>query len=235
MQDSPEESPVGGGSPRAVLPATVYAVDDDQSLLDLIAKVGERCGLRTVPCRTAQDFLEAYDAKQPGCLLIDIYLPDMNGMQLLDLIVERKWRIPVVMMTGRAEVEQAVHAFKAGSLDFLQKPFTLQQLEAVIRRAVDLDARWRDEDKERGDVQRRIGNLTPREKQVMQLVVAGRSNKLIAAELGLSPKTVEVHRANVMHKMGAKTLPDLVKMVVTRGGEAANEPPKPKAGSEPGE
>jgi FixJ family two-component response regulator len=202
--------------------AVVYVVDDEPSLRDLMRRIVERLGYRYVGCATAQELLAAFRPEEHGCLVIDMYLPDMHGMELLDLIVAKRWRIPIICISGRAQFTMAVHAFKSGSIDFLEKPFTVAAMEQAIERALAIDRKARERDDELSETKRRLGQLTPRERQVMELVVAGRSNRLIATELGLSTKTVEVHRANVMHKMAAASLADLVKMVYAeRAGEPA--------------
>ncbi len=207
------ESPVilpQGPKPR---PPVVYVVDDEPSLRDLMRRIVERLGYRYVGCATAQELLAAFNPAEHGCLVIDMYLPDMHGMQLLDLIVAKKWRIPIICISGRAQFTMAVHAFKSGSIDFLEKPFTIAAMEQAIQRALEIDSKTRERTVQISETKRRLEQLTPRERQVLELVVAGRSNRLIATELGLSTKTVEVHRANVMHKMAAESLADLVKMV----------------------
>ncbi len=203
---------------RPSLTPTVYVVDDEPSVGDLLRRAIARMGYVPAVFLTAKDFLAAFDPARPGCLILDVHLPDMSGLQLLDVLNERRAPVPVVFMSGRAQFAMAVHAFKAGSLDFLEKPFTIQAMEAAIQRAIDTDHKNRELAGKKTDALRKIDSLTPRERQVMELVVSGRSNKRIADELGLSQKTIEVHRANVMTKMEAPSLADLVRMVVKDAG-----------------
>lgn len=217
---------MGEAEPNVILPQgpqrsspVVYVVDDEPSLRDLMRRIVERLGLRYVACATAQELITAFNPAEPGCVVIDMYLPDMHGMELLDLIVEKRWRIPVICISGRAQFTMAVHAFKSGSIDFLEKPFTVAAMEQAIQKALEIDSRTRQRSGEVTEIQRRLAQLTPRERQVMDLVVAGKSNRVVATDLGLSPKTVEVHRANVMHKMAAASLAELVKMVYAERAE----------------
>lgn len=202
------------GNETRTTPAVVYVVDDEPSICRLFEKVCGDMGFETRTFSRAEDFLQAYDPSLTGCVVLDVYLPSMSGLDLLEEIANRGWHMPIVIVSGRAEVSTAVRAFKLGSIDFLEKPFTKEQIEGAVQHAVELDRERRVEQGEIDEIRRRIGRLTPRERQVMDLVVAGKSNRLIAEDLGVSPKTVEVHRANVMQKMQADSLARLVKMVM---------------------
>jgi FixJ family two-component response regulator len=206
---------------KATVPPIVHVVDDEPSVCRVFERVGALIGIETKSYSTAEAFLAAHDPKRPGCLILDLHLPTMSGLELLDEIGRRQWQLPIIIMSGKAAVSQAVAAFKAGSIDFLEKPFGTKEIEAAMRHALDVDRQNRELDAKktkleavRSEIQQRIDKLTPRERQVMDLVVAGKSNRIIAADLGVSPKTIEVHRANVMQKMEAESLAELVKMAI---------------------
>ncbi len=192
----------------------VHVIDDEPSICRLFERVCTQIGLRTKSYGQAEAFLAEYDPAIPGCVILDVHLPLMSGLELLEEMSRRGWKAPIVIISGKAEVSHAVRAFRLGSIDFLEKPFAKDEIENVVRRAVEVDRVQREGQAERDEIQKRVAKLTPREKQVMALVVAGKSNRVIAADLGVSPKTVEVHRANVMQKMQADSLAQLVKMVV---------------------
>src|SRR5215470_10794826 len=199
----------------AVQDATVFVVDDDQAVrqsLDLLIK---SVGHRVQTFRSAQEFLDGYDPARPGCLILDIRMPGMSGLELQKTLRERQIDIPTIFITGHGDVPVAVRALKDGAFDFLEKPFSKQLLLENIRDALKTDAEHRRRRGQKDGVTTRLACLTEREKQVMDLVVAGKVNKEVAAALGLSKKTVEVHRANVMQKLGVDSLADLVKLAVT--------------------
>lgn len=192
----------------------VRVIDDEPSICRLFERVCAQLGLAIETFSQAETFLDKYDEKRPGCVVLDVHLPSMSGLELLEEVSQRGWSIPFVIISGKAEVSTAIRAFKLGSIDFLEKPFAKDEIEAAIRKAVAIDTELREKAAESAEIHGRIAKLTPREKQVMGLVVSGKSNRIIAEELGVSPKTVEVHRANVMQKMQADSLAQLVKMVV---------------------
>jgi FixJ family two-component response regulator len=164
-------------------------------------------------CASAQEFLDVYNPETPGCLVLDIRLPGMGGLELQTELAERHVHIPIIIVTGHAEVPIAVRAMKAGAVDFIEKPFSDQVLLDCIRRALQRDSESRGDQLRREAIAVRIRTLTPRETEVMEKVVEGNSNKMIAAQLGVSRKTVEAHRAGVMKKMEAQSVADLVRMV----------------------
>ncbi len=206
--------------------ATIHVVDDEPSICRLFERICAQMGLRVQTYSGAEAFLENYDPETPGCLILDVQLPQMSGLELLERISELQWRIPIVIISGKAEVSTAVRAFKLGTIDFLEKPFTKDEIAAVVTNAVQIDLQQRRENAQLSEIARRVNKLTPRERQVMDLVVEGKSNRVIADELGVSPKTIEVHRANVMQKMEAGSLAGLVRMVIAnRQGSA--EPVRP--------
>ncbi|MFI5397089.1 MAG: response regulator transcription factor [Candidatus Binatia bacterium] len=203
--------------------ATVFVVDDDPAMRESLRWLIESVGLNVETFPTAQEFLESYDPSTPGCLVLDIRMPGMSGLDLQSELAARKIPVPILIITGHAEVPVAVRALKAGALDFIQKPFSDQLLLDRIRRAIEADVLSRRAWSERAEVAARVGQLTPREREVMDLVIAGKANKVIASELGLSPKTVEVHRAHVMKKMQVDSLADLVRLGILARGENPRE------------
>jgi len=191
---------------------TVFVVDDDPAMRDSLCWLLQSVDLHVETYPSADAFLAAYDAGRPGCLVLDVRMPGMSGLNLQDELRARNIRLPIIMLSGHAEVPTAVRALKAGAIDFMEKPFSDELLLDRIRQAIDLDRERRDAGARRAAVAERYALLTPREREVMELVTAGKANKVIAADLGLSPKTVEVHRAAVMDKMHADSVADLVRM-----------------------
>lgn len=191
---------------------TVFIVDDDQAARESLRWLLESVG-HTVRCHaSAHEFMAVYDGRVPGCLVLDVRMPGMSGLELQSHLLERGWCLPVIIVTGHGDVPMAVRAMKAGAVDFLQKPYNDQTLLDRIAQALELCRHRRLTHDERLRIQANYRQLTPREREVAALVVAGKANKVIAAELGLSPKTIEVHRANVMFKMRAHSLSQLVQM-----------------------
>ena len=193
---------------------TVFVVDDDpamrSSLQFLIESIGHR--VRTFP--TAEAFLDAWDGGAPGCLVLDVRMPGMSGLDLQAELQRRGRTIPTIVITGHAEVTMAVRAVKNGALDFLEKPFSDQLLLDRIAQAIEVDRQEREHHARRAVIAERLARLTAREREVLTLVVQGRPNKEIAATLSLSPKTVEVHRAHVMDKMEVDSLAELIRCVL---------------------
>ena len=191
---------------------TVFVVDDDPAMRDSLCWLLQSVDLHVETYPSADAFLAAYDPGRPGCLVLDVRMPGMSGLNLQDELRTRHIRLPIIMLSGHAEVPTAVRALKAGAIDFMEKPFSDELLLDRIRQAIDLDREQREAEARRTAVAARYALLTPREREVMELVTAGKANKVIAADLGLSPKTVEVHRAAVMDKMRADSVADLVRM-----------------------
>ena len=189
-------------------------VDDEPTILTLFQRIGERNGFDVECHDTATSFLAQFDDRRPGCLVLDLMLPDRSGIEVLEELTQRGCELPVVFMSGMARVSEAVRALKLGSIDFVEKPFEIGPLTEVLRRAVDLDLRRRQNDADQDQIRRRLASLTRREQEVMEQIVRGAANKEVAAKLGLSHKTVEVHRANVMRKTAAGSLAELVRMHV---------------------
>lgn len=204
----------GSASPSSsrVEPPLVRVVDDEPSILALFERIGQLCGFEVDCHTTAESFLNAFDEERPGCLVIDLILPDRSGIEVLQEVTTRGSELPVVFMSGMARVSQAVLALKLGSIDFIEKPFHIQQIAEVLRRAVDIDLNRRLQNGNQNNLLRRFESLTQRETQVMNQIVQGAANKEVAASLGLSHKTIEVHRANVMRKTQAGSLAELVRL-----------------------
>jgi len=166
------------------------------------------------------EFLSKYDANQAGCLVLDVRMPEMSGLEVQQQLNRSGALIPVILITGHGDIPMAVQAMKDGAFDFLQKPFRDQELLDRINAALKQDAQNRESVDRLADLRQRAESLTPREREVMGHVVDGKANKVIAIDLGLSERTVEIHRANVMEKMAARSVAHLVKMHLTLGGEA---------------
>lgn len=193
---------------------TVFIVDDDPAMRDSLGFLIGSVGRRVETYASAEDFLEAYDTERPGCIVLDVRMPGLSGLELMEKLNEDRFAPPVVLITGHGDIPMAVRALKAGAFDFIEKPFSDQVLLERIQQALQKDSQERTEEQDRSDIERRAGRLTAREEQVFELVVAGKPNKVVASDLGLSQKTVEVHRAHVMEKMRAESFADLVKMAV---------------------
>jgi FixJ family two-component response regulator len=198
--------------------ATVFIVDDDGALRESLAFLVNSVGYRVETFSSARAFLDGYDPSRAGCLVLDIRMPGMSGLELQERLAQRGSSIAIVVITGFGDVPMAVRALKHGAIDFLEKPFTDQDLLDRISEAIEIDAQRRATSKHKDDVATRMMRLTMRERQVMSNLLAGKSNKAIASQLGLSPKTVEVHRARMMHKMRAATFAELLQLV--RGYES---------------
>jgi len=190
----------------------VFVVDDDPSVRSSLSLLLDSVGLAVECFSSAVEFLEAYDADRPGCLLLDIRLPVTSGLGLQDQLGSMRSILPIIFLTGHADVPLAVRAMQAGAFDFMEKPFNDQELIDRTHAALEQDARNREELKQRRIIVDRLARLTAREQQVMKLVVDGEANKVVADRLGISERTVEIHRARVMEKMHATSLAHLVRM-----------------------
>lgn len=191
---------------------TVFIVDDDQAVARSLRWLIESVQLRVETFASAQAFLDGYAAEKPGCLILDVRMPGMSGIELQERLTVQRIRIPIIFITGHGDVQMAVRAVQAGAFDFIEKPFNDQDLLDRIQRAISFDSERRERDTQRARLSALFASLTPREREVMDLVVEGMSNKAVANSLGLSAKTVEVHRAKVMEKMNARSVSDLVRM-----------------------
>ena len=193
---------------------TVFVVDDEPDMRSALTRVFRSEGLDVVAFGSAQEFLEAYAPGSGGCVVLDLMMPGMTGLQLQQQLRARAIEVPLIFLTGTADVRVAVEAMRAGAADFLEKPFENDQLVQRVRIALHVGGQARESALRRSEIEQRLAQLTPREREVMDLVVAGNSNKQVADTLSLSARTVEVHRAHIMEKMGANTLADLVRMAL---------------------
>jgi RNA polymerase sigma factor (sigma-70 family) len=193
---------------------TVFIVDDDEAVRDSLGWLMQSVGLPTETFSSAQDFLEADLRGRAGCLLLDIRMPGMSGLELQERLEDMGVHVPVIIITGHGDVPMAVRALKAGAMDFIEKPFNDQVILDCVQAAIEQDNAQREALIRRDDISARIATLTPREREVLDLVVAGKLNKIIAADLGVSQKTVEAHRAKVMEKLEARSVSQLVRMVM---------------------
>jgi RNA polymerase sigma factor (sigma-70 family) len=191
---------------------TVFIVDDDLAIRHGMTLLMRSVGLKSEVFATANDFLERFDSCSAGCLVLDIRMPGLSGLELQQRLLELEVSIPIIFITGHADVPMAVEAMQKGAFAFIQKPFRDQELLESISEAVISGNRERRKQETRSAVKARLQTLTRREREVMDLVVAGKPNKVIAFELGVSQRTVEVHRARVMEKMQARSLAGLVRM-----------------------
>lgn len=195
----------------------IFIVDDDVSARESLSVLLVTAGHEVETFASAQEFLAAYDRDQPGCLLLDISMPGMSGLELQAQLNERHAILPIIFMTGHGDVPTAVEAMQAGASDFLQKSFRDHELLDRVSRALAKDAANRALLGEKAVIRSRFAALTPRETEVMRLVVQGKANKVIAGDLSLSQRTVEIHRGRVMEKMHASSLAHLVRMVLEAG------------------
>jgi len=193
--------------------AIVYVVDDDEAVRDSLQFLLESVDLECRTYASATEFLEDHNPDQHSCLVADIRMPGMSGLDLQAELNRRSSTIPVLFITGHGDVPMAVDAMKSGALDFIQKPFRDQDLLDRIHQALERDQERRDDNRETAEIRDRVARLTGRETEVMQRVVQGQANKVIALDLGVSQRTVEIHRARVMQKMGARSLAELVRMI----------------------
>lgn len=200
---------------------TVFIVDDDPAMRKSLRWLTESVGLKVETFGAAEEFKAAYEPSRPGCLVLDIRMPGISGLELQTQLSEQDIDIPIIIVTGHGEVQSAVRAMKTGAVGFIEKPFSDQDLLDAIHQALERDAQQRAAADDRREVEQRYGTLTPRERQVLELVVAGRANKQIAAELKISQKTVEVHRAHVMGKLRAQSVAELVRMSLLIRPEAS--------------
>jgi len=190
--------------------ATVFVVDDDSSTRELLVWLMKRHGMRTEVFPDARSFLNRYKADMPGCLVVDLNMPGMSGLDLQQYLKEHGVHIPVLFLSGRADVPKAVKAVRDGAIDFIEKPFDYRQVVALVRECIARDERARVQREARRANAERLAQLTQREREVLDLVVAGKTNRDIAEALDISVKTVEAHRSRLMEKVEAQSVAELV-------------------------
>jgi FixJ family two-component response regulator len=196
------------------LPQTVFVVDDDDAVRNSLRLLLKSAGLTSNVAASAQDFLSNYDTAHPGCLVLDVRMPGMSGLEMQHELNLRGATIPVIFITGHGDIPMAVEAMQHGAFDFLQKPFRDQELLDRVQRALARDSEYRTRLRQTDRIRERLASLSPREREVLELVTRGKANKMVAGDLGVSQRTVEIHRAHVMQKMEAGSLAELVRMMM---------------------
>ncbi|WP_341581547.1 response regulator FixJ [Marinobacter metalliresistant] len=194
---------------------TVYVVEDDEAVRDSLELLLKSDGKPVRPYESATAFLKDYSDKMTGCIVLDIRMPGMDGMELQKKLNEKHSILPIIFVTGHGDVPMAVDAMKEGAVDFIQKPYREEALLEKIEAALKQDLEQRKSLDEKQEIIRRIKSLTPREHEIMDRMIAGQANKVIAIELEISQRTVEIHRSRVMHKMGTHSLAHLVRMALS--------------------
>ena len=190
----------------------VYIVEDDPSFRKSMARLILASGYEVVACESANSFLAQASIRHPGCLLLDVQLPDIDGLRLQQELIEKGIRLPIIFMTGHGTIPMSVQAMKDGAVDFLPKPFKTKDILSAIVKALERDAHIVQEDFEKTEIKALIDTLTPREKEVLRWVITGRLNKQIAYDLGITEKTVIVHRSRIMQKTRASSVAELVRL-----------------------
>jgi two-component system, LuxR family, response regulator FixJ len=201
-------------SETAAAQPVVHIIDDDEGLRESLAFLLRSAALEVRSFESAKAFLDALPRAVPGCVITDVRMPDMSGIELLRRLKELKLGVPVIVITGHGDIALAVEAMKMGAADFFEKPFDDDLLVASVRAALRQREDQTKRGAERAEIEHRISNLSPREKDVLAGLIEGRANKQIAFDLGISPRTVEIYRANLMSKMQADSLSDLVRMAL---------------------
>jgi RNA polymerase sigma factor (sigma-70 family) len=195
---------------------TVFIVDDDDGVRSALALLMESIGMPVKTYESAQAFLDKFDPLQSGCIILDIRMKGMSGLDLQERLTQEPIYPPIIIITGHGDVPMAVRAVKAGAIDFIEKPFNDQVLLDSIHRAIEQDAKRRGKAMQLAEIETRLERLTPREHEILNLVASGMRNKTIATNLNISQSTVEAHRAKVMEKMQARSLSDLMRMMLVR-------------------
>ena len=196
---------------------TIFIVDDDPAVLRALARLLVAAGCRTKTFASPEAFLSEHDPAEPGCAVFDVAMPDVDGLELQQLLFDSGIERPIIFVTGRGDIPTSVRAMRAGAVDFLTKPVSSDALLAAVARARQLDAQVRQSRSESASIEARLATLTPREREVLTHVVAGRLNKQIAGDLGTVEKTIKVHRGRVMSKLGVRTVQDLVRLAERAG------------------
>ena len=205
------------------LDPTVFVVDDDEDVRNALRWLINSVDLRVAAFSSAEAFLRDYEPDRPGCMVLDIRMPGMGGLGLLESLRDREIHLPVIVLTGHADVPIAVRAMKAGAMEFIEKPFTDQDLLDLIHKALQKDAEIRAHQTRQATVRKRFAQLTPREREVLELLVQGQANKIISQELDISERTVETHRKHVMEKMEARSVAELVQMALLHNRSRQSE------------
>jgi FixJ family two-component response regulator len=204
--------------------ATVFLVDDDATVRAALRRALTAEGFRVRVFESADAFLAAHDPAQPGCLVTDVSMPGMSGLELQSVLVARGCARPVIFITGKGSIPMSVQAMRAGAVTFLPKPVRLGELTAALDEAFERDRRFRVEQAERSDVESRLQGLTSREREVLDLIVIGKLNKQIAAELGAAEKTIKVHRGRVMAKLNVRSVAELVNLTARVARDPVSRP-----------
>ena len=192
----------------------VSVIDDDDDVRKALQLLLQSVGLNVNTFSSAQEYLDQFDVKQPGCLIVDVRMPGMSGLELQQQLSQEKIHPPIIIVTGHGDIAMAVKAVQAGAVDFIEKPFNNQNMLDVVHRAIEVDSQNRGVASTQIEVEEKYQSLTPREKEVMKKVVEGLRNKVIALELNVTQSTVEAHRAKVMEKMKADSLSNLMRMAI---------------------
>jgi FixJ family two-component response regulator len=209
---------------------TVYVIDDDESIRELLGWLMKRNAIRAEAYPNARSFLKAYLPGSPGCLILDLYMPGMSGLDLQQYLKEAGIEMPVIFLSGRADVPKAVAAVKSGAIDFIEKPFDYRQIVELVRECLRRDAESRQaRDLARARAQR-MASLTQREREVLDRVIAGKVNRVIAEEMEISIKTVEAHRARIMEKLSVDSVAELVQVALGAREAEEGRPGPPEGG-----
>jgi FixJ family two-component response regulator len=203
---------------------TVFIVDDDPGVLRALARLLAAAGYRTRTFASPEAFLAQHDPTEPGCAVFDVAMPEVDGLELQQLLFDSGIERPIIFVTGKGDIPTSVRAMRAGAVDFLTKPVSGEALLAAVARARQLDAQARAARDETASIEARLASLTPREREVLTHVVAGRLNKQIAGDLGTVEKTIKVHRGRMMMKLGVRTVQDLVRLAERAGIRPRTEP-----------
>ena len=201
---------------------TVFLVDDEASVLKALSRLLRSAGLNVKIFGSPQEFLQDQDPHAPGCLVLDVAMPGLNGLDLQRALAAKGTELPIIFLTGRGNIPMSVEAMKQGAVDFLTKPTNDEDLLAAIRAGIRKDRANRHAEAERSSIQQQLATLTPREREVLRHIIAGRPNKQVAADLGIVEKTVKVHRARILKKMKVQSLAELVRMAEHSGIKPAS-------------
>ena len=206
----------------------IYVVDDDDAVRAALRAMLETAGYRTARFESGVAFLDSLDTVRGACVLLDVKMPELDGLEVQRRLNDRGVTLPVVIVTGHGDIAMAVQAMRAGAADFLEKPVSRDRLLEAVARAIDIGRNARQDRRERSDIGARLGALTSRERQVLEQLVMGRTSKVVAHDLGISSRTVEVYRRNVMAKMDADSLSHLVRMTLVAGIDPLGDESLPK-------